>query len=407
MKKINIKGPIVSNEMAEFYEWIGWDAACPNTLRNGLEEADGDEVVIEINSPGGVCIYGYEMYTMLKEYEGKTTAHVISAMSAATLLVCASDEALISDTGIFMIHNVQSIAEGDYRDMQMEADALREFNAGIINAYVRKTGKSREEIQALMDIDSYMSPQTAIEHGFVDGYMFGDPNEKKDAVNLAAKIVATDFPIIPEEKAKSIIRAIKLAEEKEGIPDLASLKSKSGVNNENPAVLLSENVSNTSKSVANGEVALVQPDNKQNIGGKAESDKSKKGGKTNMSLAELLAEDPEAKAELDAMIAEARAEGLNAERARMKSLDAIAGTVTAEALNDAKYGDNPIDGPALAYQAMVNGNKLAEAYMAAAKEDSKESGVDGVGIGTPDAGEEQTDEADEMAAYVNKTKGGK
>ena len=107
------------------------------------------------------------------------------------------------------------------------------------------------------------------------------------------------------------------------------------------------------------------------------------------------------------MIAEARAEGVKAERDRMKSLDAISNTVTAEALNDAKYGENPIDGPALAYQAMVNGDKLAAAYMAAAREDAEQSGSDKVGVGTPDAGEDQTDEADEMAAYVNKTKGGK
>lgn len=390
MKKINIKGPIVSNATAWLYNWFGWDAASPNTLREGLEEAAGENVVIEINSPGGVCVYGYEMYTMLKEYEGKSTVHVISAMSAATLLVCAADEALISDTGIFMIHNAQSSADGDYRDMQMEADALREFNAGIINAYVRKTGKSREEIQALMDNDSYMSPQTAIEQGFIDGYMFGDPNKKEDASNLATKIVAADIPIIPEEKAKSIIQAIKLAEEKGEVPGLATLLSGNG---------------------DNGEVAPVQPNNEQNIGEVAVSDKSREGGKTDMSLTDFLAENPEAKAELDAMIAEAKAEartvGVKAERERMQSLDAISSTVTADALNDAKYGENPIDGPTLAYQAMVNGDKMAAAYMAAAKEDSDQSGANEVGVGTPDAGEERTDEADEMAAYVNKTKGGK
>lgn len=385
-KKINIKGPIVSNNTAWLYNWFGWDAASPNTLRDGLEEAAGEDVVIEINSPGGVCVYGYEMYTMLKEYEGKSTVHVISAMSAATLLVCAADEALISDTGIFMIHNAQSSADGDYRDMQMEADALREFNAGLINAYVRKTGKSREEIQKLMDNDSYMSPQTAIDQGFIDGYMFGDPNEKKDAGNLATKIVAADIPIIPEEKAKSIIQAIKLAEEKGEVPGLVTLLSGNG---------------------DNGEVAPVQPSNEQNIGIAAVSDKSREGGKTDMSLTDLLAEDPEAKAELDAMIAAARAEGVNAERKRMQSLDAISNTVTAEALNNAKYGEDPIDGPTLAYQAMVSGDKLAVAYMAAAKEDSDQSGATKVGVGTPDAGEEQTDEADEMAAHVNKTKGGK
>lgn len=381
MKKINIKGPIVSNDVAWLYNYFGFDASSPNTLSKGLEEAAGDDVVIEINSPGGVCVYGYEMYTALKEYEGKTTVHVISAMSAATLLVCAADEALISDTGIFMIHNAQSRADGDYRDMQMEADALREFNAGIINAYVRKTGKSREEIQELMDNDSYMSPKTAIEHGFIDGYMFGDPNAKEDAAdNLATKIVAADIPIIPEDKAKLIIQAIKLSD--------AGLSDDVEKTGDNPGTAPGQQ-------------------NEQNIGHAAVSDKSNEGGKNKMTLNEFFEENPEAKAEIDAKIATARAEGTKTERERLQSLDAISATVTADALHDAKYGENPVDGPTLAYQAMVNGGKMAAAYMAAAKEDFAQSGISDVGIGTPDAGEEKTDEADELAAHVNKEKGGK
>lgn len=357
MKKINIKGPIVSNDTAWLYRYFGLEASCPGDLREGLAEAAGEDVVLEINSPGGVCIYGYEMYTALKEYEGKTTVHVISAMSAATLLVCAADEALISDTGIFMIHNAQSWADGDYRDMQMEADALREFNAGIINAYVRKTGMSREELQELMDNNSYMSPQSAIDKGFVDGYMFGDPDGKGGRVeNLAEKIVASWLPVIPEDKARSVIRAIR--------------------------------------------------QDAQNIGDIAVSDK-KEGGETKMTLEEFLRDNPEAQCEVDAMAAAARAEGEKAEKERMKSLDAISSTVTADALYEAKYGNTPVDGPTLAYQAMVNGDKLAAAYMAAAKKDSEQSRAGEVGIGVPDAGEGQADVADEMAAHVNQKRGGK
>lgn len=371
-KKINIKGPIISNDSAWLYRYFGWDAASPNMLSEGLADAAGDDVIIEINSPGGVCIYGYEMYTAIMNYEGKVTVHVISAMSAATLLVCAADEALISDTGIFMIHNTQSYAEGDYRDMQMEADALREFNAGIINAYVRKTGKSRKEIQTLMDNNSYMSPQTAIEHGFIDGYMFGDPNTKEDAQGIVpTNIVAADIPIIPEDKAKNLIQLIMNAEKN------------------------------------NGSEAIPIHLNEQINSEEAVSDKKKKGGKSKMTLSEFLEENPEAQVEIDAIKAEARIDGQSSERARMQSLDTLSGTVTAKMLHDAKYGENPIDGPALAYQAMVNGNKMAAAYMTAAKDDSEESGVGDVGTGTPDAGQEQTDESDEMSAYINRKKGGK
>lgn len=381
-KKINVKGPIVSNETAWLYNYIGWDAASPNTIINGLQEAAGADVIIEINSPGGVCVYGYEMYTAIMEYEGKVTVHVISAMSAATLIVCAADEALISDTGIFMIHNARSSANGDYRDMQMEADALREFNAGIINAYVRKTGKSREEIQELMDKESYMSPQRAIELGFIDGYMFGDPNKKgEDPEDLGKKIVAADIPIIPEDKARELMQLI--------------------VNMKN------DNEKQQTVSAENSEVAPVQQIKEKEIGAGAVSDKYKEGGKKEMTLSEFLAENPEAQAEIDAGLSAARAEGQKAEKDRLQSLDAISGTVTAEALREAKYGENPIDGPTLAYQAMIKGDQLAAAYMKKAMLDTAESGAAEVGIGNPDTGQELDNEADELAAHVNKRKGGK
>lgn len=367
-KKINVKGPIVSNDTAWLYNYFGWDAASPNTITNGLKEAAGEDVIIEINSHGGVCVYGYEMYTAIMEYEGKVTVHVISAMSAATLIVCAADEALISDAGIFMIHNARSSADGDYRDMQTEADALREFNAGIINAYVRKTGKTRDEIQELMDKESYMSPQRAIELGFIDGYMFGDPNKKREnPEDLGRKIVAADIPIIPEDKARELMQLI------------ANMK----------------------------EVAPVQQTEAEEIGAGAVSYKPKEGGKKKMTLSEFLAENPEAQAEIDAGLSAARAEGQQAEKDRLQSLDAIAGTVKAEALQEAKYGKNPIDGPTLAYQAMIKGEQLAAAYMKEAMQDTAESGSAEVGIGNPDAGQEPDDEADELAAHVNKRKGGK
>jgi ATP-dependent protease ClpP protease subunit len=386
-KKINIKGPIVTNDYADIYQWLGWDAAWPKLISEGLEEAAGDDVVIEINSPGGICVAGYEMYTAIMAYEGKVTAHVISAMSAATLLVCAANEALISDTGIFMIHNTQSSARGDYRDMEMEASALKEFNAGIINAYVRKTGKTREEIQALMDKDTYMSPQTAIELGFIDGYMFKQPESKQDTPqNFATQIVAANVPIIPEDKAKMLRQMIAEAEQA-GTEDVST-------------------------GPIRAQVAPVQPQTMQKTGVEAVSDiPPKEGGRTNMTLTEVLAEHPEVQAEIDAAKETARVEGkdegVKEERKRIQSLDNIAKTVSAEALTDAKYGENPVDGPTLAYQAMMDGNKLAAAYMKNAQTDSEESGAPDVGAGKPDAGEPEDNEADEMAGYVNSQRGGK
>jgi hypothetical protein len=89
------------------------------------------------------------------------------------------------------------------------------------------------------------------------------------------------------------------------------------------------------------------------------------------------------------------------------SLDAIAKTVTPEALHEAKYGENPTDGKTLAYEAMVKGEKLAQAYMTDAVSDNVNSGAQDVGEGNPDEGTEGTRAADEMAGYINNMKGGK
>ena len=373
-KKINVKGPIISNDDKWIYDYFGWDCTTPNDITQGLEEAAGDDVILEINSPGGYVRYGYEMYTAIMQYEGKVTAHVITASSAASLLVCAASEALISDTGYVMIHCARQSTSGNQEDMQQSADALRAVDEGIINAYVRKTGKSREELLAMMMSETYMDPKVAVEYGFIDGYLFGDPNETKDGKADSIAAVAAEVPIIPEDKAKELAMAIN------------TMKGKS----EAIAVIQQE-----------PKVAPVQPKKEQNPA-EAVSDKTKTEEGNKVKLKELLEQNPEAKAEMEAAINQAANEAKDAERARIQSLDAIAGTVTAEALHDAKYGENPKDGKTLAYEALVSGNKLAESYMKTAIEDNETSGAPDVGTGTPDAGQDQTDEADELAGYVNK-----
>lgn len=377
MVKIEAKGPIIDDDSAWFYDWFGWKYTSPGKIARALEAAAGDDVTVEINSTGGLVMDGYEIYKSLMDYEGKITAHVIVACSAATFLACAADETRISDGGIFMIHNVQSYAEGDYRDMQMEADSLKQFNEGIINIYVRKTGRSREELQQLMDKDTYMAPALAIEYGFVDGYIYErqeTPEEQPqaDVAGFVHSIAASGIPVISGDKIKEFMAAL------EGLH-------------------------------TDSQVAPVQPDvqnrETQNTGIDAASDKSKKGGDNKMTLEEFLAENAEEQAKLDARIKAARDEGTAQEQERLKSLDAISATVPAEMLAEAKYGEKPMDGPALAYQAMIKGERAAAAYMADALEDVRASGSGDVGTGNPDAGQQAGDESDDLAGYINRQKG--
>lgn len=372
MAKIEVKGPIITNDESCIYNWLGWDYTSPDKIAKGLEDAAGEDVELEISSPGGYVSAGYEMYAALRAYEGKVTANVITASSAATLLVCAADEAMISEAGYIMIHNASSYAEGNKNEMQKAHDRLKAIDEGIINAYVRKTGKTREELQNLMDAETFMSPSQAIENGFIDGYLFkdGENGEKNTDPQL---IVAAETPLITPEKAKEIMVALAYMKDAEGKTD---------------------------------KIAPVQGKNdRQDTAGKADSDKKKKEDAKNMTLAEALEKNPELQAEIDAIRKESAKNGAEKERNRIKSLDDIAKAVTPEALNEAKYGEEKKDGKTLAYEAMAKGEALAEAYLKKAKDDTKDSGAADVKLGKPDAGEGTQDESDEMASYINKKRG--
>ena len=52
-KKIELKGPIMDNDTAWLYHWLGWDATCPKDLARALREANGEDIILEVNSPGG------------------------------------------------------------------------------------------------------------------------------------------------------------------------------------------------------------------------------------------------------------------------------------------------------------------------------------------------------------------
>lgn len=368
MKKIDVKGPIVTNSSKWIYNWLGWDSCCPKDIQDALDEAAGEDVVVEINSNGGIVTSGFEIYTALKAYEGHVEAHVISAMSAATIIACGADKVLASDASIYMIHNTQSMADGDYRDMQMEADALREFNASIINVYEKKTGMDGEKLQDLMDHDTFMSAKKAIELGFVDGYMFEQDaggEEKKDFVALNATA-----QIITEEKAQELMAMIQ------GVP---------------------QNLT---------EQITEPPVSESDTGGSVSDNKNNEGGNKKMTLEEFLAENPEARADMNSMLSAAKNDGVEAERKRMKELDAIAKSVAAEDLKEAKYGDNPIDAKELSFQTMKKDAEKSSEYMGKAVADSKDSGVEDVGTEPKEEdGEER--EADAAAEYINKLRGRK
>ena len=125
-----------------------------------------------INSPGGDCVAAAQIYNMLSNYKGKVTVKIDGiAASAASVIAMAGDTVLVSPVSMLMIHNPATIAWGDHAEMQKAIDMLSEVKESIINAYVLKTGLSRPKLSHLMDAETWMDANKAVELGFADEIM--------------------------------------------------------------------------------------------------------------------------------------------------------------------------------------------------------------------------------------------
>lgn len=181
--KIDIKGVIVSNDDKWIYEWFEIDAVSPRDISQKLEEANGEDIEIEINSAGGDVWAGSEIYTALMAYPGKVTTNIVGiAGSAASLPAVAGRPARISPTAQIAIHNVEAQPYGDYRKVGYEAEILKNYNISIANAYRLKTGLDEKKLLELMNAGgssnrgTWLNAQQAKELGFVDEIMFDDGN---------------------------------------------------------------------------------------------------------------------------------------------------------------------------------------------------------------------------------------
>jgi ATP-dependent protease ClpP protease subunit len=150
---------------------IGWDFK-EGQLRAQLEEANGDGIELEIDTPGGSVFSGITMFNLIRDYaknKNNVTA-TISGMAASmgSYIALAANKVVAYDNSTYFIHNVQSIAFGDYRDMQKEAIEIEALTNLLANAYVNKTGRSKKEIRKLMDDSTFFLGEDIKKNGFAD-----------------------------------------------------------------------------------------------------------------------------------------------------------------------------------------------------------------------------------------------
>lgn len=147
------------------------DDVTPQIFKDELNSGSGD-ITVWINSPGGDCIAAAQIYNMLMDYKGNVTVKIDGiAASASSVIAMAGTKVLVSPVSMLMIHNPMTIAYGNSAEMQKAIDMLASVKDSILNAYEIKTGLSRTKLSHLMDAETWMDANKAIELGFADEIM--------------------------------------------------------------------------------------------------------------------------------------------------------------------------------------------------------------------------------------------
>lgn len=147
------------------------DDVTPQLFKDELNSCSGD-IIVWINSPGGDCVAAAQIYNMLMDYKGNVTVKIDGiAASAASVIAMAGTKVMVSPVSMLMIHNPATIAFGDSSEMQKAVSMLDEVKESIINAYEIKTGMSRAKLSHLMDAETWMNANMAVELGFADEIM--------------------------------------------------------------------------------------------------------------------------------------------------------------------------------------------------------------------------------------------
>lgn len=360
MKKVKVKGVIISNDDKWIYDWLGYESTSPNDVNKTLEDANGEDIVVEINSGGGSVFAGHEIYTAIRGYSGKKEINVVGLAGSAASEILTAAESQITPVGMVMIHNASSRAEGDYREMDKKSSFLKKVNKSIMNAYMDKTGKTEEELAELMDKETWMTADEAVENGFVDSIMFSTETKELDNIinSSNSKGAFDNTPQLSAKVIEKLRNTIKLQE-----PNNPSIENNKPLDQPD-----------------------VKPDPKACI-----LDKNNPEGGKKMNLEDLMKEHPEITAEIDQIKVTAKEEGITEERTRIQAIDNIADSVPGELVAKAKYTET-MNASELALKVISDSAAKGENYFKAALEDSKESGVDDV-TATPSDADEDEDEA--------------
>ena len=178
------------------------DAIPANTFLDALQEHSGADLVINLDSPGGSVSDGMAIYNAMMSYSGKITVKIDTiAASIASVIACAADHVIINSNAQFMIHRAWTVAMGNSTDFRGLIEQLDVLDGMIADVYVERTGADKDTLMEMMEAETFLSAEQALEMGFADevAYVKKERKEKKvKALALSPCVISTQM------KAKSL-----------------------------------------------------------------------------------------------------------------------------------------------------------------------------------------------------------
>jgi len=148
--------------------WTGGGVTAKN-FQKDLASVKAKQIDLHINSPGGDVFDGITIYNLLKQHDAKVTTYIDGlAASIASVIALAGDKVYMAENALFMVHNPYGFAMGDANEMRKTADVLDKVRGSMITTYMTKTGKQESDVVAMLDAETWMDAEEALEAGFID-----------------------------------------------------------------------------------------------------------------------------------------------------------------------------------------------------------------------------------------------
>lgn len=133
-----------------------------------LSSLDVDEIVVDIHSEGGGIAEGFHFYHLLLSHRARIVVQIPSlAASMAGIVAMAADEIRMAANAFIVLHNpFFQLLGGEAKDLRHAADLLDAFKANAVRAYRRHSPLADDDVSALMDAETWLSAEEALEKGF-------------------------------------------------------------------------------------------------------------------------------------------------------------------------------------------------------------------------------------------------